>query len=419
MNRLILYPSDIYGNINIGGAKNSALKLLVASILTNEKVFLCNYPSTMLDIIIQENMLQYLGKKIIKDSSENCIEISGIADKSDLIWEGRSIRNTLLILGCLLSKNGFGKVPLPGGCSLGERKYDIHVNLMEAMGANVSEEEGYLYAENKRIKKRLKAVEYHLPIRSTGATENAIMMGCLAEGVSRIWNPHIRPEILDLISMLKKMGAKIEVRGQESIIIEGVNFLGSVNHCIIPDNMQAFTYLMAGAIAGKKLLISNFPFKDLEIPLIFLKNSGLKYYEYENELLISRCEHFPIDISTGPFPGINSDMQPLFAVWGALSKGKSVITDLRFVERYGYIVEMSKMGIISETSDNKLIINGGYPIKGAEVTAIDLRAGAALILLSLVADSETIINDFWMIERGYDNIFNALKSINVIVKSCD
>lgn len=415
MNKITIYPSEIYGSINIGGAKNSALKLQVASVLTDEPVTLSNYPSKMLDIIIQEGMLEHLGKSIVKDTVGNLVEISGSVHHSHLLWNERSIRNTLLILGCLLTKTGSGKVPLPGGCPLGERKYDIHVHLMEAMGAKVWDEGDYLCA--KVIKgERLNAVEFHLPMRSTGATENAILMSSLAQGTSRIWNPHIRPEILDLIAMLRKMGAKIEVRGQESIIIEGVEKLGGAKHTVLADNMQALTYLIAGAIASKELHLSNFPFEDMEVPLIFLNNSGLKYFRYNNELVVKRCETYPIDISTGPYPGINSDMQPLFAVWGALAKGVSTITDLRFVGRYGYASQMEKMGVKSVVKNDKLLIEGGGKIYGTEVTALDLRAGAALMLMALIAEGATTINDFWMVERGYDDVVRILKSINVDLK---
>ena len=410
---MTICPSELNGEVFISGAKNAVLRHLAASLLTDEKVYICNYPANILDVQVHEEMLMALGKIITKEEGMVCIE--GTANSSDLIWNKRSIRNTLLILGALLAKRGEGRVPLPGGCSLGDRKYDIHIGLMEAMGAKVWQEDNYLCA---KVNGRLKACEFTLPIRSTGATENAIIMASLADGISRIWNPHIRPEILDLIAFVNKMGAKISVNGQESIIIEGVNKLDrEVNHYALSDNMQALTYLIAGAIAGKELLIHNFPFKDLEIPLTFLRFSGLNYFQNGNDVIVRKCDLFPVDISTGPYPGINSDMQPLFAVWGALSKGTSTITDLRFVGRYGYAEEFTKMGIKSVVNNNRLLIYGGNPIKGGKtVTALDLRAGAALLLLSIVADSPTQITDFWMIERGYDNLIATLSNIGVIVK---
>ncbi len=410
---MTIYPSELNGEVYISGAKNAVLRHMAASILSDSKVILSNYPANMLDVQVQEEMLIALGKKITKTEGTVCIE--GPVNTSNLIWDKRSIRNTLLILGALLAKTGKGRVPLPGGCSLGDRKYDIHVGLMEAMGASVWQEGNYLCA---KVEGRLHACNYVLPIRSTGATENAIIMASLAKGTSRIWNPHIRPEILDLIALIKELGAKIIVNGQESIIIEGVESLDrDAYHYALSDNMQALTYLIAGAIAGKEVLIHNFPFSDLEIPLTFLRFSGLEYYQNGNDVIVRRCNPYPVDISTGPYPGINSDMQPLFAVWGALSKGTSTITDLRFVGRYGYADEFAKMGVKSNVDNNRLLIFGGNSIKGGEtVTALDLRAGAALLLLSLVADGPTRIDDFWMIERGYDDLVAIITNLGAIVR---
>ena len=404
-----IYPSSLNGEISITGAKNAVLRYLAASILTDKEMVLENYPQNMLDVNIHEEMLAVLGKTVAHEG--NVCKISGSVKQSSLIWDKRSIRNTLLIMGCLLAKLGLAKVPLPGGCPLGDRKYDIHVDLIKAFGGEVWEENGYLCAQSAG---RLKGCDFHLRMRSTGATENAILMASLADGQSRIWNPHIRPEILDLIKLLNKMGADITVNGPESIIINGKESLNhNVVHYSLSDNMQALTYLIAGGIAGDELIIKNFPFRDLEIPLYFLEFSGLKYYSHDNELIVRRCTPYPIDISTGPYPGINSDMQPLFAVWGALSKGKSSITDLRFKGRYAYADELAKMGVVSHVEGNTLEIMGGNAIHGGTVTALDLRAGAALMLMAIVADGPTEINDFWMIERGYDDVKNVLQSIGI------
>ena len=407
---MIIYPSKLNGEITITGAKNAVLRYLAASILTDKDIVLENYPVQMLDVIVHEEMLEALGKHVSHLIGNRCL-ISGSIATSELIWEKRSIRNTLLIMGCLLTKTGFAKVPLPGGCSLGDRKYDIHIELIKAFGGDVWEESGYICA---KCTGKLKGCDFHLRLRSTGATENGILMATLAEGTTRIWNPHIRPEILDLVKLLNKMGADIVVNGSESIIINGKpNLTNSIIHESLSDNMQALTYLIAGAIAGNELVIRNFPFNDLEIPLYFLKFSGLEYYRKTNELIVRRCIPFPVDISTGPYPGINSDMQPLFAVWAAMSKGKSSITDLRFRGRYAYANELSKMGVVAKVVDNTLEIVGGTSIYGASVTALDLRAGAALLLMALVADGPTIIKDFWMIERGYDSLEKVMSDIGI------
>lgn len=407
---LIINPSELNGEVYITGAKNAVLRHLAASILTDGSIRIDNYPTNMLDVKLHEDMLRYLGKTITNSNNSTIIE--GAVTTSELIWDKRSIRNTLLILGALLTKTGYGKVPLPGGCNLGDRKYDIHVGLMEAMGAKVWQDGIYLCA---KVEGRLHGCEYTFPIRSTGATENAVIMGSLAHGTTKIWNPHIRPEILDLIALLKELGAKITVNGQESIVIEGVKELkGGISHFAVGDSLQAFTYLVAGAIAGKELLIHNFPFEDLEVPLIYMKFSGMNYYQDGNSLIVRKCTPYPIEISTGSYPGVNSDLQPFFAVWGALSKGNSSITDLRYVGRYGYAEEFTKMGIESEVKNGALIIHGGNPVKGgATVTALDLRAGAACLLMALIADGPTKIDDFWMVERGYDDVINVLSKLGV------
>jgi UDP-N-acetylglucosamine 1-carboxyvinyltransferase len=408
MSEIKITPQILNGSISVSGAKNSSLRFLAASLLTNEKLKLYNMPTKILDHIVHVEMLEHLGKNIEILGSSVIIEESDI--KNSLIWEKRSIRNSLLILGALLTRNGFGKVPLPGGCKLGERKYDLHVKAMEMLGASVWEEGEYLCAESKG---RLKGNDIFLSIRSTGATENSILMATLAEGTTRIWNPHIRPEIIDLIALLKKMGAKIEVRGQESIIVEGVESLHGAEHKCIPDNVEALTWVVAGAVAGGEIEIKNFPLKHLEVPLIHLREAGLKYYisEDRDSVIVRKSEVYPIDIATGPYPGINSDMQPLFAVYGLMAKGESRIIDLRFPGRYGYAEELAKMGAEYEIKGDLLILKGGKKLKGAEVKALDLRAGAALIIAGLVAEGETKITNFEQVERGYENVAIKLRDL--------
>ncbi len=276
------------------------------------------------------------------------------------------------------------------------------------MGAKVWEEEEYLCTKSPG---RLKGCEIHLPIRSTGATENAILCGTLAEGRTTVWNPHIRPEILDLIEMLCKMGAKIEVFGQKCIVIDGVEQLHGVKHTVVPDNMEAITWAIASVITNGDIEIINFPFEHLEVPLVFLRESGMKYYRGENSLIVRGGTPYPVEISTGPYPGINSDMQPLFAVYGACSQGESKIVDLRFPGRYGYAEELAKMGMDYSVDGDLLKIHGGKSLQGAMVKALDLRAGMALLLAGLVADGETIVEDAWQIERGYENLKEKLKHL--------
>lgn len=403
--------SKLEGQVKISGAKNSSLRLLAASILTDNKIELNNFPNGLLDIQVHLDMLKILGKEIQTFGDIAYISEIDANTTTILKWEGRSIRNTLLILGALITRFGEGRVPLPGGCKLGERKYDLHVMLLERLGARVWEEDGFLCANIDSG--RLNGNDIHLPMRSTGATENAIICASLALGKTTIWNPHIRPEIIDLIDMLNKMGAKIKVFGQKCIEIEGVDCLKGVKHSVIPDNMEAITWAIGSVITGGDVEIINFPFEHLEVPLIHLRESGMKYYRGSESLIVRGGEAYPVEISTGPYPGINSDMQPLFAVYGAISQGESKIIDLRFPGRYGYAEELAKMGMHFRVEGDMLIIDGGTLLTGSIVNALDLRAGIALLLAGLTAEGETSIENSWQISRGYENLIKKLKALNV------
>lgn len=415
MKTMQVSKSSLNGTVQLSGAKNSALKLLTASLLTGQEITIENYPSTLSDAMIHVDMLRCLGKECVVE--ENRIVISEPRQiSSSLAWRERSIRNTLLILGCLTARTGSGAVPLPGGCPLGDRKYDLHVMLLEKLGARVFECDGMLCAE---ASSGLVGGDIVLPLRSTGATENAILCGCLAKGRTTIWNPHIRPEIMDLISMLKSMGAEVEVFGQERIEIVGQSRLHGAQHRTIPDNMEALTWLIGAAVTGGEVELRDFPFEHLEVPLIHLRESGVNIFRCGSTALVRGGRCYPVDISTGAYPGINSDMQPLFAVFGSQGRGCTKIVDLRFVNRYAYAAELAKMGLVYEVRENTLVIDGGRPFHGAEVVALDLRAGAALFLAGLVAGSPVTILDAWQIERGYNRFVQKAQQLGAAIKVID
>ncbi|KAA1260999.1 UDP-N-acetylglucosamine 1-carboxyvinyltransferase MurA [Rubripirellula obstinata] len=401
-------PSCLSGEVHLSGAKNSVLRLLAASILTSSKIDLLNYPNELLDAKIHVDMLSCLGKT--SKVSPGTITMEEHQDLStNLDWDGRSIRNTLLVLGALTTRFGEGRVPLPGGCNLGDRKYDLHEMLLRKFGAKIWTQDGFLCASSSQ---RLQGCEIHLPIRSTGATENAIICGTLANGVTNVWNPHIRPEILDLVRFLRSMGAEITVYGQERIEIVGREHLGGTTYRALADNMEALTWLIAAVITEGTIEIHNFPYGDLEIPLIHLRESGARFFRGDSSLIVTGGRCYPFEISTGPYPGINSDMQPLFAVFGAMARGQSVIVDLRFPGRYGYVKELAKMGVQYQIKENLLVIDGGNPLHGQNVQALDLRAGIALTLAGLAAaKGETIITDAWQIERGYNSLLTKIKDL--------
>ena len=411
MKKVKISKSTLKGRVKISGAKNSALKLLAASLLTDDEIVIRNFPAGLSDIRIHVEMLEILGKACSVDTGEISIKQVN-SPGSELNWEKRSIRNTLLIFGALLSRTGNARVPLPGGCNIGNRGYDIHKMVLESLGAKVYEENGYLIGS---LDSPFRGSDITLPIRSTGATENAIISAVLAEGETTIWNPHVRPEIIDLVAFLRNMGANIEIRGQECIAVSGVTKLQGAEHRVIPDNIEAITYLIGAIITNSKIEIEDFPFDHLEVPLIYLRESGGNFSRKDGSLMVQGGNCYPIDTSTGPYPGINSDMQPMLATFGLCARGETRITDLRFPDRVGYIEELKKFGGTFHIDNNYIRIIGG-PLRGARVKALDLRCGAALVLAGLVAEGETCIENFEQVERGYEDLVAKMKKLGVSIE---
>lgn len=405
------------GIVELSAAKNSMLRLLVGTILSSGRCEIAAYPRSMLDADILRKMLIAMGKTVSFSGSAIVIEEHRELNP-DLRWSERSIRSTVLMMAALLGRCGRGVVPHPGGCAIGdadagERKIDLHIMIFEAMGARIWAEGEYLYGDAPG---GLKGAEIHLPIRSTGATESGILAGCLAHGTTTIWGPHVRPEILDLIDMLNKMGANIEVFGQERIVVHGVKELRGVAHDCVADNVEAISWAVAAAITGGDIEIRNFPTAHLEVPLIFLREAGVKFFSNGDATIVRHSKCFPIDISTGPYPGINSDMQPLFAAFALFANGESRIIDLRFPGRYHYARELERMGAKMSVDGNMLHIYGGNKLHATAVRATDLRAGMALLIASLSIEGTTIIDEAWQIERGYDGIWDKLKSLGAGVE---
>ncbi|MEC8557545.1 MAG: UDP-N-acetylglucosamine 1-carboxyvinyltransferase [Planctomycetota bacterium] len=398
---ITIFPSKLYGEVTVSGAKNSALRLLAASLLTEDQITLNNYPSQLLDAKLHVEMLEMLGKRCTVEGTQITITEAS-PPSSELHWDKRSIRNTLLILGALVARTGSGSVPHPGGCQIGTpgggRAYDLHVKVLETLGAIVHDDGKTLSAESPN---GLVGTDIHLDVRSTGATENALLLSSLARGTSRIWNPHIRPEILDLIELLCEMGASIRVFGQERIEVDGCSQLDGARHTVIPDNVEALTWVVAAVMTGGEIEIHDFPFEHLELPLVYLRESGAKLFSGDGSLVVRGGKCYPLELSTGPYPGINSDMQPILAAYGGAANGESRFIDLRFPGRYGYAEELGKMGLDYSVQDNVLRIYGGKQLQGTAVRALDLRAGASLALSALIAEGPTHIHDAWQIKRGY------------------
>jgi len=399
------------GQVTTSGAKNSVLRLLAASLLTKDPVLLTNCPAALLDVQIQIGMLQALGKEVAV-SEDGRIAIEEVGLKADLEWPGRSIRNTLLVLGALTARTGRGSVPLPGGCRIGERKYDLHVQLLEAMGARVFERAGRLETESDG---RLRGAEIRPEIRSTGLTENTLLTGSLAAGTTTLWNPHLTPEVRQLIELLRAMGSNITVHGQERIVVEGVESLAGASTRVIPDRMEAITWLIASVCTDGDVEIFDFPTDSLAVPLAHLRECGVRWHVGPDSVVVRGGICSPIEVMTGSHPSVHSDMQPLLAVYGTLARGRSEIVDLRYPERFAYAEQLQRMGADLRAESGRLVIRGNGRLSGAEVVASDLRAGAALLVAGLAAEGSTTISDAWQIERGYERIVEKLRGLGADV----
>jgi UDP-N-acetylglucosamine 1-carboxyvinyltransferase len=406
--------SKLEGSVTLSGAKNSALKVLSAAILTSEKVRLTNIPVLMEDIKVKLRMLQALGAGVQIERDSVTVDASSIWRPDLDGFTDESVRTTLLLLGALLARFGRARVPLPGGCDIGQRGIDLHILALESLGAHVRVSNGFLEAEADS----LHGADIDFPIRTTGGTENAIIVASLAKGHTRIKNAHTRPEVLDLVNFLNRMGAKIRVLGSGYIEVEGVETLQGTDYCIIPDSVEALTFTIGAALAGGEVEICDYPFKHLEVPLIYLRESGVRFFTGEESMVVfGKRPITGIDLSTGSYPGINSDFQPLFSIFATQALSNSRITDIRFAERFEYIHELAKMGAAIEMQDPRTIhIQGKTPLRGAKVRALDLRAGVALLIAGLLAEGETIVTNIRQIDRGYEGIEMKLRQLGAVIE---
>ena len=403
----VIKPSKIEGEVKISGAKNSSLRLLAASILTDKKVSLSNCPNALLDVKIHFEMLENLGKNV-SISGDN-VSIHETSKQNELIWNKRSIRNTVLIAGALLARHGYAKVPLPGGCDLGDRKIDLHLMVFEKFGAKYHFDDNILIVESKG---RLIGCEIDLPIRSTGATENALLCATLAKGKTIIRNPHVRPEILDLISFLRKVGAKITVYGQDYIEVEGCESSeNEITHTVVPDNVEALTWMILAILHKSKMIIHNFPYDHLEVPIQFLKEGNSIFQMKGDSMHINGAGATSFEIATGPYPGINSDMQPVFAAYALFAEGESIIRDLRFSNRFQYVKELEKINAKIQVNSSTIRINPNKYYKSGEVIATDLRGGICMAICGSLIDTEMTIKNAFQIERGYNDFVQKFKSL--------
>lgn len=406
----IIGGHKLNGTIPVSGAKNAALKLMCASLLSEETLFLTNAPNALRDIQSQTDLLQHLGCVVQREDGRMAINAKSITSQTapyDLV---RKMRTSILVLGPLLARFGEATVSLPGGCAIGTRPVDLHIHALEALGAQITLENGYIHA--KVPGRRLTGAKILFPKVSMGATENALMAATLADGETVISNASREPEIVDLGECLVKMGAKIEGLGTPTITIQGVEKLGSAQHSILPDRIETGTYMIAVALTGGTVRLKNAR-ADLLTALIGpLQKAGVKIEQEDTDIIVSR-NGTPLrgtDIMTEPFPGFPTDLQAQFMTMLTLCDGAGLVTETIFENRFMHVPELCRMGANITVHGNSAIIRGVPKLTGAEVMATDLRASVALVLAGLVAEGETTINRIYHLERGYENLVEKLSA---------
>lgn len=391
------------GNVEISGAKNAALPILMGCLLAETPTRLSNVPHLM-DVTTTIQLLGSMGVEILFDENLNIeIDASHVSSKEapyDLV---KTMRASILVLGPLLARFGEAKVSLPGGCAIGTRPVDIHIRGMEQMGAEIEVEQGYIVA---KVNGRLQGADISMtPVTVTG-TENLLMAAVLAEGTTVLRNAAREPEVTDLAEFLNKMGARISGLGTDTLIVEGVDRLIGVDYSVIPDRIEAGTYLAAAAITGSKLTVTKVNPEHLGVVLEKFVDAGADVTCTKDSITLDMRDRRlkPVDIRTDPYPLFPTDMQAQFLVMNALAEGESTIQETIFENRFMHVSELIRMGADISIDGNTAHIRGVKKLHGAPVMATDLRASASLILAGLVAEGETVINRVYHIDRGYELI---------------
>ena len=404
---------SLRGEIHISGSKNAALSIIAASIMTEERIVLENIPhledvTTMIRLIAGMGVSVTLAddNKLILDSSK----IRNFLAPYDLV---KTMRASILVLGPLIARFGEASVSLPGGCAIGARPVNLHLDGLKAMGADVEINEGYICAKAKK----LKGAHFSFSPVSVTGTANLMMAGVMAEGQTILENAATEPEVINLGEFLLKMGAKIKGLGTRKIMIDGVNKLSSTEHKIIPDRIETGTFLVAAAITKGSVLLKKTQPEHLQSVLDLLRQTGAVIFFEEDtiELTMNLTNIKPADFTTQPYPGIPTDMQAQLMVLNAIAPGNSIVVETIFENRFMHVLELQRMGADISLSGNTAYITGVKKLQSAPVMATDLRASAALVLAGLVADGETHIDRIYHIDRGYECIESKLSLLGAKV----
>ncbi len=407
--------TELKGKVRISGAKNSALPIIAASLLTEKKSDFEEVPC-LNDVKTMCELLSFLGAKVEKSKENNLLiitpgsNINGIAPY-ELV---NKMRASFLITGPLLARIGYAKVPLPGGCAIGSRPVDLHLKGFTAMGAEIDKGHGYVEAKTNG---RLKGAKIYLDFPSVGATENILMAAVLADGQTIIENAAIEPEIVDLATYLISMGADVKGAGTDTIKINGVRSLNGIRHSVIPDRIEAGTFMTAVAATGGDIVLENVVPDHLKPISAKLREAGVELSEELSTIrIISDGKLKAVDIKTHPYPGFPTDMQAQMTSIMTKADGTSMVVETIFENRFMHISELKRMGANIRIDGRSAVIEGKSKLTGTQVKTTDLRAGAALIIAGLNAEGITEIDDIEHIDRGYVSIDEKLKGLGVNIK---
>lgn len=407
--RIIVEQSPpLKGSVRISGAKNSALPILAATLLSSSTCYLDDVPD-LNDVKIISEVLNILGAKVNKLGKEEMeIDSANICNYEAPYELMSKMRASFLVMGPLLARLGRAKISMPGGCAIGTRPIDLHLKGFKALGATIEIGNGYVEAHAKK----LVGSEIYLDFPSVGATENIIMAAALAEGETILENAAMEPEIIDLANFINKMGGNIKGAGTNTIKIKGVSSLGGTKHQIIPDRIEAGTFMVAAAITKGDILVKNVLTNHIKPVIAKLHEVGATIIEEgDNVRVIGNDVINAVDIKTLPYPGFPTDMQSQFMTLMAVASGTSVVVETVFENRFMHVDELNKMGADIRIDGRSSIIEGVKSLKGAPVRATDLRAGASLILAGLIARGKTEISDIYHIDRGYSDIEEKVRQM--------
>ncbi|HXZ68282.1 MAG TPA: UDP-N-acetylglucosamine 1-carboxyvinyltransferase [Alphaproteobacteria bacterium] len=394
------------GRIPIGGAKNAALPLMVASLLSEAPLKLSNVPN-LADIGSLKTILAQHGAAIDEQGHSLSLQAKFITSTTapyDLV---RKMRASFLVIGPLLARCGDATVSLPGGCAIGTRPVDLHLMGLEKLGAKIALEDGYVHA---KAHNGLKGADIEFPFVSVGATENLIMAACLAKGTTRLLNAALEPEITDLATCLAKMGAKISGVGTRTLTIDGVAALGGATHAVIPDRIETGTYLMAAAMAGGEVVLEHTEPRHCAAAIEVLRAAGADVETRGSEIAIRRNGRRlkAVDVTTEPFPGFPTDLQAQLMALMTLAEGQSHIRERIFENRFMHVPELARMGAKIAVEGDHATVTGVDALQGAPVMATDLRASVSLVIAGLAAEGQTIINRVYHLDRGFERLEEKL-----------